>query len=189
MFTLLKTLMTTPSVSGREENIRKTLEKYIAPLCDEVSTDALGNLIALKKGSAENPKKVMLCAHMDEIGFLVTFIEEEGFIRIAPVGGIHATAVAYTEVVSEKDGVKLEKLIYEKHTDCFVINRITLSGGEHRINIEDSYGVYIVTKGSGELIGEGYSRGIKKGDYFFMPACEMGKFSLKGDNLEVVECW
>ena len=94
--------MTTPSVSGREENIRKTLEKYIAPLCDEVSTDALGNLIALKKGSAENPKKVMLCAHMDEIGFLVTFIEEEGFIRIAPVGGIHATAVAYTEVVSEK---------------------------------------------------------------------------------------
>ena len=93
------------------------------------------------------------------------------------------------KTVVDCDGVKVEEVITPDDTDCFVINRITLSGGEHRINVDDSYGVYIVTKGSGELIGEGYSRGIKKGDYFFMPACEMGKFSLKGDNLEVVECW
>ncbi len=102
MFTTLKKLITTPSVSGREENIRKVLEKLVTPLCDEIYTDALGNLIAHKKSANENAPKVMLCAHMDEIGFLVTFIEEGGFIRIAPVGGISAAASAFSEVVSEK---------------------------------------------------------------------------------------
>jgi len=101
MFTILRTLINTPSVSGREEKIRELIKKYITPLCDEVYTDALGNLIAHKKGSLENAPKVMLCAHMDEIGFLVTFIEDDGFIRIAPVGGISPAAAAFSEVVSE----------------------------------------------------------------------------------------
>ena len=101
MFTTLKTLCNISSVSGREENIRKKLCELISPLCDEVYTDNLGNLIALKKGSSKNAKSVMLCAHMDEIGFLVTFIEESGFIRVAPVGGISSSAAAYSEVVSE----------------------------------------------------------------------------------------
>ncbi len=86
------------------------------------------------------------------------------------------------------DGVKIEKLITGDDTDCFIINRITLSGGEYRLNIKDSYGVYIVTDGAGTLCGDGFSKEIKKGDYFFMPACLMDKFSLKGD-LEAVECW
>ena len=102
MFTLLKKLMTTPSVSGREENIRKVLLDLVFPMCDEVYTDALGNLIAHKKGNDENAKKITLCAHMDEIGFLVTFIEDSGFIRIAPVGGIFPAASAFGTVVSEK---------------------------------------------------------------------------------------
>ena len=102
MFTTLKNLIMTPSVSGREENIRNLIEKLVAPLCDEVYTDALGNLIAHKKGSGENAKKIMLCAHMDEIGFIVTFVEDSGFIRIAPIGGISSAASAYSEVISEK---------------------------------------------------------------------------------------
>ena len=92
------------------------------------------------------------------------------------------------EIAYNSDGVKLERIINEAHTDCFVINRITLCGGEYRLNINDSYGVYIVTGGEGELCGEGYSNRIKKGDYFFMPACLMNKFLLKG-SIEVVECY
>lgn len=92
------------------------------------------------------------------------------------------------EIILDADGVKIEKLITNADTDCFIINRITLSGGEYRLNIKDSYGVYIVTDGSGTLCGDGFSKEIKKGDYFFMPACLMDKFSLKG-NLEAVECW
>ncbi len=97
----LQTLCTIPSVSGREDAIRGVLSRMIAPYADEVHTDALGNLIAKKTGQGNAPS-VMLCAHMDEIGFLVTFIEESGMLRIAPVGGISYGAAAYAPVVSEK---------------------------------------------------------------------------------------
>lgn len=91
-------------------------------------------------------------------------------------------------IVQDSDGVKVEKLVTPKDTECFVINRITVNGGKYRLNLSDSYGVYIVTNGHGELCGKGYSKEIKKGDYFFMPACLMDRFSLAG-NVEVVECY
>jgi endoglucanase len=101
MYTILKDIMCTPSISGRETAVANKIRSYIEPLVDECYVDALGNLIALKKGSAEDKKRIMLCAHMDEIGFLVTFIEESGYIRIAPVGGINFLAYSFNEVVSE----------------------------------------------------------------------------------------
>lgn len=84
--------------------------------------------------------------------------------------------------------VKVERLIQKANTDCFIINRITLNDGEYSLNISDSYGVYIVTNGEGQLVGENYTKEIKKGDYFFMPACLMNKFSIQG-NIEAVECY
>ena len=92
------------------------------------------------------------------------------------------------EVISESDGVIVENLIGPKTTDCFVINRIHLDGGRKCLNIPDSYGVYIVTEGSGCIEGDGYRRELKKGDYFFMPACEMGKYRISGQ-MQCVECW
>ncbi len=92
------------------------------------------------------------------------------------------------EIVLDEDSVKIEKIIKPEDTDCFIINRITLSGGEYRMNIRDSYGVYIVTDGCGKLVGKNYSKDVKKGDYFFMPCCAMDKFCLTGE-LEVIECW
>jgi hypothetical protein len=56
------------------------------------------------------------------------------------------------------------------------------------MDVSDSYGVYIVTEGCGEILGEGYRKEIRKGDYFFMPCSMMGKFSLVG-NMQVVECY
>ncbi len=100
-YTLLKRLCLCPAVSGREQSIREKIEKQITPLCDEVHTDALGNLHALKRG-AGGGKKIMLAAHMDEIGFMVTFIEDSGALRIAPVGGISFAAASHSSVVSER---------------------------------------------------------------------------------------
>ena len=100
LYSLLGELCAPTSISGREDGIRALLAEKILPFADEVRMDNLGNLIAKKKGEGEAPS-VMLCAHMDEIGFLVTFIEEDGMLRIAPVGGIYFSASAYTEVVSE----------------------------------------------------------------------------------------
>lgn len=107
MYTILKDIMCCPSVSGRENAVANKIKGYVEPLVDECYLDALGNLIALKKGNGENKKKIMLCAHMDEIGFLVTFIEESGYIRIAPVGGINFLAASFSEVVSENGTVGL----------------------------------------------------------------------------------
>ena len=98
MIDLLKKLMLTSGVSGREDKIREVIKKEIEPYADEIITDNMGNLIARKKG---NGKRIMLCAHMDEIGFFVTSIDDKGFIRVAPIGGINFLSSAFSEVVSE----------------------------------------------------------------------------------------
>lgn len=105
MYELLKKLTTVSSVSGREGKIADAIEKFIAPYCDSVSRDVLGNVIACRHGSGQNPKKIMLSAHMDEIGFFVTYIEKNGYLRVASVGGIDYVASAFSEVISE-NGVR-----------------------------------------------------------------------------------
>ena len=100
LYTTLKELCLIPGISGREKNIRAAIEKKIAPFVTEVRTDTLGNLIALKKGRT-GEKKIMLCAHMDEIGYLANFIEENGLIRVGAIGGVGFANSAYSKVVSE----------------------------------------------------------------------------------------
>lgn len=74
-------------VPSREEKVRDFIESQIHNLVDSVSTDVMGNLIAVKKSSNPEAKKVMLAAHMDEIGFLVKHIDDNGFLRVHNVGG------------------------------------------------------------------------------------------------------
>jgi len=99
MLNILKNLINAVSVSGAEEDVSEVIKSMIADCCDEVYNDALGNLIAVKKSGNPNAKKVMMAAHMDEIGFMVTFIEDSGAVRVAPVGGINWIAVAYGEIL------------------------------------------------------------------------------------------
>ena len=100
LYTTLKELCLIPGISGREKNIRAAIAEKIAPFVTEVRTDTLGNLIALKKGRTGD-KKIMLCAHMDEIGYLANFIEENGLIRVGAIGGVGFANSAYSKVVSE----------------------------------------------------------------------------------------
>ncbi len=85
-FALLKKLCETPGVPSREEAIRKVVAAELKPLCDEMHTDAMGSLIAFKKGASDGPR-VMIAAHMDEIGFFVRHIDKSGFVRLQTVGG------------------------------------------------------------------------------------------------------
>jgi endoglucanase len=84
---LLKELSEAPGVPGREERIRAILERELKPLVDEITTDPMGNLIAIKKTKSKNPKRVLLACHIDEIGFYVKHIDDKGFLRIHNVGG------------------------------------------------------------------------------------------------------
>lgn len=72
--------------SGAEDSVREVIRKVVEPYVDEISVDALGNLIALKKG--KGGKKVLLDAHMDEIGLMVTHIDDKGFVRFGNIGGV-----------------------------------------------------------------------------------------------------
>ncbi|MTI85892.1 MAG: M42 family metallopeptidase [Firmicutes bacterium] len=83
---ILKTLTETPGVSGFESPIRKVLANYLSPLSSEIKTDKLGSLVAIKEGTSVGPK-IMLASHMDEVGFMVTQITGEGFIKFQALGG------------------------------------------------------------------------------------------------------
>ena len=71
--------------SGREAQAAEVIKQYVAPYVDEVYTDAMGSLIAHKKGTSG--KKIMLSAHMDQIGLIVVAIDDKGFLRVSNVGG------------------------------------------------------------------------------------------------------
>lgn len=82
---LLKTLCDAFGPSGFEDSVAKTLQPIIAPFVDETRIDTLGNLIATRRGTGD--KTLMIDAHMDEIGFIVTYVEEGGFLRFAQTSG------------------------------------------------------------------------------------------------------
>ncbi len=83
---LLKKLTQTDGVSGNEKEISNLIYENAKKYCDEIKTDSMGNLIAHKKG---NSKKIMISAHMDEIGVIASFIDDEGFIRFSNIGGLY----------------------------------------------------------------------------------------------------
>ena len=87
---LLQTLTETFGPSGYEDDVRKIVRSEVEALADEVRVDALGNLIVRKRPTraARETKKVMIAAHMDEIGVIVSHVDENGFIRFSPIGGV-----------------------------------------------------------------------------------------------------
>ncbi len=92
---MLKKLTESFGPSGREDEIRDVLKEYAKDYADEIIEDVMGNLIVRKKGSG---KKIMLAAHMDEIGVIVTFIDDNGFLRFSSVGGLNAKELLYLKV-------------------------------------------------------------------------------------------
>ena len=102
---LLEELTQAWGVSGREKNVRAIIRREIRDYVDECYTDAMGNLIAYKKGTdSENNKKIMYTAHMDEIGFQVTHIEGDGRIKVYSVGWTWTSAI-YNDKVIFQNGV------------------------------------------------------------------------------------
>jgi endoglucanase len=94
---LLEQLCKTAGVPGREARVRALIEQTVKPLVDEIRTDVMGNLITVRrprrggKPSGDKPSlKIMLAAHMDQIGFLVRHVDEKGYVRVNNVGGFDA---------------------------------------------------------------------------------------------------
>jgi endoglucanase len=122
---LIKELVEAYGPSGHEDRIREIIKAKIEDKADELRTDSLGNLIALKKGK-DSSKRIMLAAHMDEIGLIATHIDDDGFIRFSNVGGLSPYMLLGARVlfngetigVIDKEG-KLDDISKLKHEKLY----------------------------------------------------------------------
>jgi putative aminopeptidase FrvX len=134
---VLKELSEAFGVSGCEDEVRGVIIEAIRDYVDEYRVDSMGNLIALKRGTGESELKVMVAAHMDEVGLMITHIEEEsGSLRFRPVGGIDDRILLSKVVLIGKDrlpgviGVKPVHLLEEEESRRVVkVNQMTIDIG------------------------------------------------------------
>lgn len=111
---LLAQICKTPGAPGFEQKVRELVMNEVSPFVDEVKVDNMGNVYAIKRGKSD--KKVMIGAHMDEIGFIVTHIDDKGFIRFHTLGGFDPKTLTAQRVIihGKKDiiGVMASKPIH-----------------------------------------------------------------------------
>ncbi|NLE26373.1 MAG: M42 family metallopeptidase [Clostridiaceae bacterium] len=112
MFDMINKLTCTFGPSGNERKVAALISYMLKDKVDEIKTDALGNLICIKKGTC---KKIMLAAHMDEIGIIVSYIDKKGFLRFSGVGGINPFVILGKRVVFENGTVGV--IWYEENID------------------------------------------------------------------------
>ncbi len=96
MFELIKRLSDAHGISGYEEEVREIVREELEGYVDEVKVDKLGNIVCVRKG---DDFKIMLAAHIDEIGFMVKHIDDRGFLRITPIGGWFSQTVLNQRVI------------------------------------------------------------------------------------------
>jgi len=109
----LEKLSNACGIAGREEEVRSLMKSFLKPYVDEVKEDKLGNIIGIKRGK-KNASKVMLAAHMDEIGLLVKTISKEGFIQFAKIGGIDDRILLAQKVIVYTEKGLLDGIIGSK---------------------------------------------------------------------------
>ncbi|MBO4366288.1 MAG: M20/M25/M40 family metallo-hydrolase [Clostridia bacterium] len=97
MLNLTKSFLNIFSVSGMEKKLAEVIREELKGVADDAFVDPMGNLLVLRKGK-DSSKKLMIASHMDEIGFVVTGINSDGFVYVAPVGGINAVASSFHKV-------------------------------------------------------------------------------------------
>ncbi len=95
----LKELTCLSGVPGVEDSVRDFIFDKIKDKCDEIYTDSIGNLISVNRCGKENAKKVMVCAHMDEVALIITKITEDGFLKFDTLGGIDTSVLVSKKVL------------------------------------------------------------------------------------------
>ena len=147
---LLAAICKTPGAPGFEQKLRELVIKEVKPLCDEIEVDNMGNVYAIKRGGSD--KRVMVGAHMDEIGFMVTHIDDKGFLRFTTLGGFDPKTLTAQRVIvhGKKDiiGVMASKPIHvmtaeernkvPKTTDYFIDTALSKEEVEKYVSIGDS---------------------------------------------------
>lgn len=149
-FELLERLCQAPGIASRERAVRAVVEEALRPLVDNVAVDTLGNLIATRSGHGP---RIMLAAHMDEIGFLVKYIDDKGFIRIQPVGGFDPRVlVAQRVIVHRRAGERLPGVLQPGAKPVHLMQ----PGDKKELKLED---LFVDTGEAAELVRDSVSVG------------------------------
>jgi endoglucanase len=166
----LEKLSNAIGVAGREEEVRDLMKNFLKPYVDEVKEDKLGNVIGVKKG-AKNAPKVMLAAHMDEIGLLVKTISKEGFLQFTKIGGIDDRILLAQKVIICTEKGPLHGIIGSKPPH--------IQKEEERKKVP-TYDELFIDIGA-ESLEEAKEMGVKIGD----PAVFDIKFAKVGKNIVI----
>lgn len=167
MLDTLKTLCYLSGASGCEDEVRDYILERVMPHADSILTDAMGNLIVTKRGKRSDGPKVLICAHMDEVGVIVTGIDDDGYLRFDFIGGVDRRVVIGKRVYLGKDripgiiGIKAYHLVdseeektVPKREDMYIdIGTSTKAGAAELVALGDS-GVFddgVVEFGDGFL--------------------------------------
>ncbi|MBO5935162.1 MAG: M42 family metallopeptidase [Clostridia bacterium] len=171
MIDMVKKLSLLNGTSGRETKIREYIISQIDGKCDW-HTDALGNIIAFKKGIKTPARKIMLDAHMDEVGVIVTYITSDGMLKFSPVGGIDTKVLLARQIVFDNGTLGVVG-----------IKPIHLSKGDEKTKIPDADSLYIDIGASSKEEAE---KLIKIGDtgVFLSDFVEFGDNRIKGKALD-----
>lgn len=145
LWTILQTLVETPGPSGSEHVIREKIEAEIQGHADEVYTDALGNLIARKGALKEGGKRIMISAHVDEIGLMVTHVDDNGFARFLPIGGINPLTCLGGRVLfmnGTQGVIGMERLEKDEHPELakYFIDTGATSKADSKVGVGDVCG-------------------------------------------------
>ncbi len=145
LWTILQTLVETPGPSGSEHVIREKVKAEIEGYADEIYTDALGNLIARKGSLKEGGKRIMISAHIDEIGLMVTHVDDNGFARFMPIGGISPLTCLGGRVLfmnGTRGVIGMERLEKDEHPDLakLFIDTGATSKADSKIGVGDVCG-------------------------------------------------
>jgi len=169
----IKELTEINSVSGNEHAIRNVLKTMVEPYANEITTDTMGNLIAFKKGKANTSKRVVLSAHMDEVGFIVSEIGDDGYIKFKSVGGIDPRIMLAQGVVIGDGCIK----------GVMGVKAVHLQSSDERKRVIKEEDMYIDI---GATSLEEASQRVQKGDYisFDSPYREMGDGVIKAKALD-----
>jgi len=132
MLEKMKSLCNLSGVSGSEDEVREFIVSHAKKYTNDVQVDTMGNVLVCKKGKVTPKQKLVLCAHMDEVGIIVTGITDDGYLRFAKAGSFDGRVVLGKAVVIGKN--KVQGII-----GCKAIHLIKLKDREKHVDSEDMY--------------------------------------------------
>lgn len=163
MLSLIRELTELHAVSGNEDAVRNIISEKIRVFADELTVDTMGNLIAFKRGRAPSGKKTVVSAHMDEVGFIISDITEDGFLKFKCVGGIDPRILLAQNILIGKNRVG----------GVIGIKAVHLQTADERKNVVKSKDMYVDIGADSK---EEALKKVQKGDY----ACFDSEFTELG---------